>query len=326
MKFIISVLFCMVLVLSASAVFAEDYGVFVKVIEKAQGSWTEVASKVESALKKAGWDILSSYDSGIPDDCIYHSRVIIFTSSDYSKNLLTYGAKSAFALPLRVGIFEDDKGVNVSVLNPVSINRTVLNTDAIEKFSISTLKAISNTIINAVPGNVVNKQMGEIRKSGRVEGLGGGDFIERIMPIYTSRNDSDINFKSLVARVKAGITKNEDQWKLIYTIDLSAKGVTVFGITAEKVEKISFHVARERGSKLYNIPVLYHNTAFPIEVVVYKEGGKIKVVTLDEMYRMKLYFQDAGVWEFVRHIRKPSQIQEEIVEMVVEGIMKGADN
>ncbi len=326
MKFIISVLFCMILVLSTSAVFAEDYGVFVKVIEKAQGSWTEVASKVESALKKAGWEVLATHNSGIPEGCNYHGKVIIFTSSDYSKKMLAHDIKGAFALPLRVGVFDDSHGVNVAVLNPASINRTVLNTSEIEAFSLSTLKSISNTIISAVPGNTVNTQMGEIRNSARVEGLGGGDFTDKIVPIYVSHNDSESNLKKLAARVKDGIIKNTDQWKLIYTLDLSSKGAIVFGVTSEKMEKLSFNVAREKGSKLYQIPVLYHNTAFPIEVVLYREDGKIKVVTLDEMYRMKLYFQDAGAWEFIKHIRKPAQIQEEIVEMVIEGIMKGADN
>lgn len=326
MKLITSLLLSMVLILSASAVFAEDYGVYVKVIDKAQGSWTEVASAVENALKKAGWNVLASYNSAIPEDCNYHGKVIIFTSASYTKKLLSYGVKSAFALPLRVGIFTDNTGVNVAVLNPASINRTVLTTDEIEQFSLSTLNSISDTIASVVSGTRVNEQIGEIRSSGRVEGLGGGDFVDRIVPIYASHNDSDHNFKKLVSRVKNGIIKNKDHWKLIYTLDLSSKGVAVFGVTSEKMEKLSFNIARERGSKLYNIAVLYHNTAFPVEIVVYKEDGKIKVVTLDEMYRMKLYFQDAGAWEFIRHVRKPAQIQEEIVEMVIEGFMKGADN
>lgn len=326
MRLVVSALLFLMLTLSASVVFAEDYGVYVKVVEAAQGSWTEVASQVEGALKKAGWDILASYNSGIPIDCNYHGKVIVFTSAEYSKTLLAYGVKAAFALPLRVGIFEDNKGVNVSVLNAAAINRTVVNAGELEKYSQSVLKSITNTVAGVAHGSRVNKQMGEIRSSGLVEGLGGGEFPDKIVPIYVSRNDADINFKKIVARVKNGIMNNKDQWRLIYTIDLAARGVTVFGVTAEKMEQISFSIAREKGSRLHNIPVLYHNTAFPIEIVVYKEEGKVKVVTLDEMYRMKLYFQDAGVWEFIKHIRKPAQIQEEIVDMVVEGMMKGVEN
>jgi hypothetical protein len=61
-------------------------------------------------------------------------------------------------------------------------------------------------------------------------------------------------------------------------------------------------------------------------VVVYKEDGKIKVVTLDEMYRMELYFQDVGTWPFIMNIRKPNKIQEDIVEMAIGGLMQAVEN
>jgi hypothetical protein len=37
-------------------------------------------------------------------------------------------------------------------------------------------------------------------------------------------------------------------------------------------------------------------------------------MTLDEMYRMKVYFEDAGKWAFMKNMRMPGQIEDEIVE------------
>lgn len=35
---------------------------------------------------------------------------------------------------------------------------------------------------------------------------------------------------------------------------------------------------------------------------------------LDEMYRMKVYFEDMGKWAFRKKMRMPGQIEDEIVE------------
>ncbi len=83
------------------------------------------------------------------------------------------------------------------------------------------------------------------------------------------------------------------------------------------MERRAFKIAGEkRSSDSFKFPGIDHNAAFPIEVIVYKEGGKVKVVVLDGMYRMKVYFEDAGKWAFMKNMGMPGQIQEEIVEMV----------
>ena len=75
-----------------------------------------------------------------------------------------------------------------------------------------------------------------------------------------------------------------------------------------------FRIAGEkRASDSYKFPGIDHNTAFPIEVIVYKDDNRIKVVTLDGMYRMKVYFEDAGKWAFMKNMGMPGQIEKEIV-------------
>jgi len=317
------------LFLFASPCFADKYGVYVKVIEGAQGSFDKVSEKVEGALRKANWRILASYDTGVPEKCEFRSRVIIFSSTGYENSILSHGPKAAFALPLRVGVYEDDAGINVALLNPVSINRTIIDgTSAEEKgiteFSQVTMNSITNIITKAVAGNVVNEQMGEIRSKGRIDGTYGGDFVQKIKEIYKSRSSSDTNFKKIAGDVKYGILNNKKGWRLVYTLNLFLQGVVIYGITKEEMEANAFSIIQDmQSTKQYTLPVLYYNTAFPIELIVYREGGNIKVVALDEMYRMNLYFLEIQKWKLIaKYFMIPGQIEEEIEKMATDEIVR----
>jgi len=308
---------CLMSVLFVSVSFASEYGVYVKVIEKAQGSFDEVSNKVDSALKNAGWEVLAAYTTGVPEGCKFRSRVIVFSSPAYAKSILSNGAKAAFALPLRAGIYEDETGIHVAVLNPASLNRTIIHETKLNDLSLSTTNSIVDAISKHVPGTVAKKQIGEIRSKGKVGGMGGGDFLDKVEEVYAAPDDSDATFKKVWESVKKGVLENKKNWKLISTLDLSAYGAVIFGVTEAKMEGRAFGIAGEkRASDSYKFPGIDHGSAFPIEVIVYKEGGKVKVVILNEMYRMKVYFEDAGNWAFMKNMKMPGQIQDEIVDMV----------
>ncbi len=305
------------LFLLASVSIAGEYGVYVKVIEKAKGSFDEVSSNVEAALKSAGWEVLAAYNTGVPDGCKFRSRVIVFSSPAYAKSIMSTGVKAAFSLPLRAGIYEDESGINVAVVNPASINRTVIHETKLNDLSLSSINSVVDAIAKAVPGNIVKKQIGEVRSKGSVGGMGGGDFLDKIVEIYAAQDNADAAFKSISEKVKKGILGNEKNWKLIYAYDLSAHNAMIFGLTEAKMEGRAFRIAGEkRASDSYKFPGIDHNTAFPIEVIVYKDDNRIKVVTLDGMYRMKVYFEDAGKWAFMKNMGMPGQIEKEIIEMV----------
>lgn len=311
---------CLLLFLLPSTLFAAEaveYGVYVKVVEKAKGSFDEVSGKVEAALKNAGWEILAADTTGVPEGCKFRSKVIVFSSPAYAKSIMATGVKSAFVLPLRTGIYEDETGISVALLNPASINRTMIHETKLQDLSLSTMNAIVDVVAKGVSGTVVKKQIGEIRKKGKVGGMGGGDFLDKVEEVYATPDDSDVTFKKVAENVRSGILGNKKNWKLIYTVDLSPYGAMIFGVTQAKMEARAFNIAGEkRSSDSYKFPGLDHNSAFPIEVIVYKDGGKVRVVLLNEMYRMKVYFEDAGNWAFMKNMKMPGQIQDEIVEMV----------
>jgi len=300
-----------------------QYGTFIKITEKATGSFDAVSKAVESGLQKAGWEILGTYDTGVPQACNFRSRVIIFSSKDYADEIMKNGVKAAFALPLRAGVYEDETGINIAFVNPASINRTIIDETKLDTFSSVLAESLIDAIAGAVPGTVVKKQIGEIRNKGRVGGMGGGDFIDKIKEIYTAKDDTDETFKKVSDGVREGILNNTKGWKLTYVYDLSDHGAIIFGVTNNKMERRAFTIAGEkRSSSSYKCPGIDHDASFPIEVIVYKDGGRVKVVTLDGMYRMKLYFEDAGMWAFMKNMRMPGEIEDEIVEMSISKLNK----
>ena len=126
-----------------------------------------------------------------------------------------------------------------------------------------------------------------------------------------------LHSRAFLKRLKRNTRKRE---KLEINLHLRPFGAQCndFGLTeATKTEGRSFRIAGEkRASDSYKFPGIDHNTAFPIEVIVYKDDNRIKVVTLDGMYRMKVYFEDAGKWAFMKNMGMPGQIEKEIIEMV----------
>lgn len=259
--------------------------------------------------------MLASFALGVPEGCGFKAHTIVANSSGYAAKVMNQGPRSAFALPVRIGVYEDETGINIAFVNPVSINRTVLGDGVLQELSLASMKALSGLITSSVKGEAVDEQIGQVRSKGRVGGMGGGDFIKKIEEIYSTAYTKEA-LDETAQKVRDGITSNDMGWKLVYTLTLKDNDAVIYGVSRTKTEAKSFEIAGEkRSSKSYRCPGLDHASSFPIEVVVYKEGDAVKAVTLDEMYRMKLYFEDAGNWAFMKNMTMPGRIEGEIVEM-----------
>lgn len=295
--------------------FAEKYGVYVKVIENVEGSFEDAITNTEGALEKNGWKVLASNGNAVPEGCGFKAHTIVMHSPEYGKQIMTHGPRSSFAAVLRAGIYEDEKGISIAFVNPASLNRTVLGDGVENKLSVSTMNDLSTILGNAVQGKTVNTQIGEVREKGKVGGMGGGNFPDMIEEIYKKEDKGDV-FQETVKKVREGIESNQTGWALVYSLELDGGNVVVFGVNQKKMEARAFTIAGEkRASKSNACPGIDHTSAFPIEVIVYKEQGVVKVVMLDGMYRMKVYFEDAGMWAFMKNMGMPGEIQSEIIDM-----------
>ena len=118
--------------------------------------------------------------------------------------------------------------------------------------------------------------------------------------------------------VKAGIEGSSSGWELVYRLDLQAQGAVVLGVNSRKMEAKAYSIAGERRRYASSpCPGIDHAAAFPVEVVVLAEGESVKVALLDGMYRMKVYFEDAGKLAFAKNMTMPGKIEKEIREMVL---------
>ena len=311
---------CVVFVLFAATAGAADYGVYLKSVDKAAGSFDETVQGVEKALGEKGWQVVASYQVSVPDGCGFRAHTIAAHSPAYAEKLLARGIRAAFALPVRIGVYEDEDGTHVAFMNPSSVNRTVLGDGTAEKLAEDTAAELSTVIAGAAGGTRVDRQAGQMRSRGRVSGLkmmGGGKFDDRVEVLFEKPAGEGV-LEDIAGKVKAGIAGSTTGWELVYTLELLPQGAVVLGVVSKSMESKAYSIAGEkRKSDSSPCPGIDHAAAFPIEVVVMEEGTSVKVAILDGMYRMKVFFEDAGKLAFAKNMGMPGTIEKQIRQMVL---------
>lgn len=312
---------CLVVTFPALPAVGAEYGVFIQAAANAEGTFDEVVQKCEGALGAKGWQVVTSYEATAPAGCGFRAHTIVLNNEAYARKILAHGPMAAFALPPRVSVFEDESGINVAYVNPLSLNRTVLGEGVADTLASQTSAELSAILAAAAGGKAVDRQLGQIRSKGRVGGMGGGNFADKVNIIHEAPLSSGASLEELAKSVKKGIESDHKGWKLSYALDYIPQGVIILGVNKSATEAKAFTIAGEKRARQANsCPGIDHAAAFPIEVIVYQEGSTVRVSLLDEMYRMKVYFEDAGKWAFMKNMRMPGQIEKEIVTMALSGL------
>jgi hypothetical protein len=107
--------------------------------------------------------------------------------------------------------------------------------------------------------------------------------------------------------------------QLAYALEIPEAETVVLGSTGTPMDSRSFEIVGAGADSSRNrlkCPGLAHAGAYPIEVVVTKDAGSVRVRVVDTMYRMKMYFEDAGKWAFMKNMGMPGSIQDEIAAQV----------
>jgi hypothetical protein len=280
-------------------------GVYVTLLSGLKTDVGGTAAKAESSLKAAGFEILGSFDNGVPSGCGDKARTIVFTSPAWSSEVLSGGGDKAFGLAMRLEVYSDASGVSVAVLNPVSLLRTFYGSDVKDASAQKAVEAVVAALASL--GAVAPKQAGQLRDTGAIGGMGGGAFAEKIVTVLASAKPP----AEVAEALRSGIADLAG-WHSVYAYRAS-EDVFVVGVTNARTEGRAFGIAGEKRATEKNpFPGLDHAAAFPIEVVVAKRGDGSTVTLLKEMWRMKLYFQDAGNWAFMKNMQMPGDIQNEI--------------
>jgi len=306
----------------------KEFGVYEYVLERVGGTIEEAGVAVESALSTEGWRLLAKVETGVPQGCRFKARVFAVVDSAYAQKLMAANRKTApFAVVDRVNVFEDEGGVHVAVLNAESVNRTILMEDtAYADLSRAHVDALRALVIGAVTGKAIHREFGEKRSRGYIGKtmgvMAGGPFIEKVKDEAAVASG---DWKAVAEGVRQGLTRPSGKWglHLAYELELPDQQTVIFGSTGGPLDSKSFSIvgAGADGARdSFQCPGLAHAAAYPIEVVVAQDGAAVKVRMVDTMYRMKMYFEDAGKWAFMKNMGMPGSIHDDLAAQIKSGL------
>ncbi len=203
------------------------------------------------------------------------------------------GKYAFFAVPLRVGVQQDGNVNKIMFTNPYYVacafgkgKSKLLNAaNKVKKLLEADLSKVANLKAD-------KKEFGYSTDEDEI-----GDWQMMGQSLYTMSRLGSKKFKSIdeaVKAVNASLAKKTNGWTKIYEVKL-AKAV-VIGVSNTDFEKEAFQIGG------YD-----HLCAFPIEIVIMDKGG-VSAWALPEMYRMSLYFMDAGMGAFSAHMSMPGEI------------------
>ena len=302
---------------------SKKQGVYEYVIQQTDMDFESASDSLEKSLKESQFNLLAKIDMAAYKDCNYRTRVFAVYDSAYAKQLLNANHITApFAVIDRINLFEDEAGLHASIVNPLNINRTILMED--EKYnnlSEEHRQALRLLITNAIKGEISEKQYGQFRKKGHIGKtmgvMAGGPFNEKIEDVIEIPNG---NFIEVTKKLEKSLSDSVGDWglRVAYRLDL-AEDIVVFGSSSAAMESKSFSIVNagsDKSRKKYKCAGIAHAGAYPIEIVAVKDGDIIKVRLVNMMYRMKMFFEDAGKMAFMKNMGMPGSLQDELKKQI----------
>lgn len=307
--------------------------VFRVLADSVPGSLDDAVAALRGGFVAAGWEVLAAYESGAGVACGYGARILVVHSPAYAGAVLAHGPRAAFALPLRLAVFQDEAGTHVAAFNPLSINRTIVAERGFEAESEGVLREVGRIVAGAARGVPSQRAYGQVRRRGligRTMGImAGGPFPDKIETVYVANSAEAGDLMRVADRVWAALQGGgRGRWQIrgVYRLNLAERGVVILGVSGAAMESRAYQIVGagsddSRGS--YRCPGLAYGPAFPVEVVVLRDSGSVRVTLVDEMYRMKLYFEDAGKMKFAANMGMPGSIEDEIRGLIRAGVGEG---
>ena len=305
---------------------AQDFGVFMRVADLPGGMVQEASSSVEAAVVDAGWTVLAAYDAGVDSEaCSYQARVIVIDWPEHTRVVMSRGSHGAYAAPVRVSVYEDELGVHVSAVNPRSIHRTIVAEEGMEGEWVRLSAILRRTLAEAVGAQAVISDFGQVRDKGRIGRtmgvMAGGPFLDKfkhVKDVEAGEGGAAAVAQRVFDALAAG-SEGED-WGIrpVYVMN-PTPGVAVLGLTGQRLESKSFSIVGRGADKSrsdFACPGLDHAAAYPIEVVFTQEGDTVRIEMVDAMFRMKMFFEDAGKMKFARNMGMPGSIEDEMKELI----------
>jgi uncharacterized protein (DUF302 family) len=311
----------------ATGVADDEPGVYLKLIEGATLPFDDVARQVEESLATSGWTVVTRTDCGVDASvCSFRSRVIVAYTARYLERVMAHGPHAAFAVPIRFVVWQDENGVNVGATNPMNLNRTIVD----ETTEPGDWADVAQEIRAVTPARLkpwaVVKEYGQERdkaRIGRTMGImAGGKFTDKLKDVLVRPAGGDTP-RSVADRLVGRLASVPGDWtwgiRASYVIELPGEGMVILGVTGDEMEARSFGIVAHGGDdarKKMACPGIDHAAAYPVEVTIAVVGGELQIRLVDEMYRMKMFFEDAGKMAFAKNMGMPGSIEDEIKDKI----------
>jgi hypothetical protein len=310
-----------------------DIGIFEKILN-ASGTFEETTYAFESALDESNLQLHAKYDLNNWNTGGQRSRLYLLTSPVYMKAAENEAPNTVSAQVLRVAVYEFGEGRKtfINMANPVA-HAMVYYADSkkynrLKAGAESVSREIKNVVSN-VPGTFVSEQLPPLRDENDLNEF-NGDGPAKMMALWRNWEESQdelFNEKTMdiaVAKVATIINGSKDAgveacegWKIISKIDF--KDAVYFGITNDYTENRTTSINsdfRSNGkSEDAPFPGYDHTPAHPMEIIVYKDGRKVKAVQYGQMWRMQLYYWDSGYAAFAKYTMIPGIISGSIDDL-----------
>lgn len=306
--------------------------VYVNLADSLQGSFDDLTQALGSAYEAAGFKRVAVHDVATERGaCPYRARVLVLYEPRYAERLLAAGPNAAFAVPIRVLLYEDETGTHLATVNPLSINRTMVAETGLDAVSEDLVRTLARTAAGAVHGRFVARQFGQVRDRGligRTMGImAGGPFPGKVKEVWSAPSTGPADLERVATAVWGGFEHGggHGKWQVrgVYRLDIPEHGVVVLGVSGPALETKSYAIVgagNDDARAHERCPGIAHAAAYPIEVVVYRAQGQVHVVQIDGMYRMKMYFEDAGKMKFAANMGMPGSIEDEVRQLVLAGV------
>ncbi len=283
----------------------------------------------------------------------FKAFLVLATCPAFDSLLINFGNRYAANWILRVGVYQDQNGTHVIIANPETITRIICNDLPDEDYktlvahSCKVTENLRKVILSAVEGNEVTVQMPPVRDEERLR-KAKKDMMMMVGPMTFFKDEGQFlipkevaigenpaeTFNQMLAEVEQNIQnfrpdesdkdyhwcENPDEnllWRVVCKIKSPDRNAAILGITRGRTEALSFHIGgMTRDSEANQVPGIDHVAAYPIEVVVFEEDGKIKVGSPREMFRMDMFFWDAGKIAFMKYMNMPKMLDKSIQKAV----------
>ena len=279
--------------------------------------------------------------------CGFKAHLFVLQDVSYTNYLTGFGDKYLVGAFLKVAVYQTPAGVQVNICDPETINRIVFNDldDTKYEQAVKGTKPFRDALIKTVQkidlGDKVQIPMEPIRSDEDLREASKDMFMMvGPMTLFDDEDQFPVIYRSKAADATSGIQetdafleqnlsafkadkddrayqwspKDEDlQWQIEARIFNADSTALLLGISRPRTEALSFKIAgKPRVNKTNSCPGIDHATAYPVEVLLTYEDGEVVVRTAREMFRMDMYFWDAGKMAFMEYMNMPKMLDQSI--------------